>query len=59
MDLPYKYKTVIYLYYYEGYNSVEISKILQKTQSTTRNHLHEARKILKAKLNKGGVFDEE
>ena len=59
MNLPDKYKTVIYLYYYESYNSVEISKILQKKQSTIRNHLHEARKILKEKLNEGGDFDEE
>ena len=59
MGLPDKYKTVIYLYYYEGYDSVEISKILEKTQSTIRNYLHEARKILKIKLQEGGVFSEE
>ena len=57
MKLPDKYKTVIYLYYYEGYDSVEISKILEKPQSTIRNHLHEARKILQEKL--GGDFNEE
>lgn len=28
MSLPDKYKTVVYLYYYEGYTSVDISKIL-------------------------------
>ena len=27
MGLPDKYKTVVYLYYYEGYDSVEISKM--------------------------------
>ncbi|MCL1863824.1 MAG: RNA polymerase sigma factor [Defluviitaleaceae bacterium] len=47
LDLPTKYKTVVYLYYYEGYDSTEIAKILQKPNSTIRNHLHEARKILK------------
>ena len=57
MNLPDKYKTVIYLYYYEGYNSVEISKILKKPQSTIRNHLHEARELLRNKL--GGDFDEK
>lgn len=57
MDLPDKYKTVIYLYYYEGYNSVEISKILHKPQSTIRYTLLQARKILKEKL--GGAFREE
>ena len=58
MGLPDKYKTVIYLYYYEGYDSVEISKILDKPQSTIRNYLHEARKILKEKLTEGGVLVE-
>lgn len=57
MGLPDKYKTVVYLYYYEGYNSVEISKILEKPQSTIRNYLHEARGILREKL--GGDFNEE
>ncbi len=50
MDLPDKYKTVVYLYYYEGYSSVEISRILSKPQSTIRNHLHEARNLLRTKL---------
>ena len=50
MQLPNKYKTVIYLYYYEGYNSVEIAKILKKPKSTIRNHLHEARNLLKERL---------
>ena len=57
MSLPDKYKTAIYLYYYEGYTSVEISKILGKPQSTIRNHLHEARSVLRNKL--GGDFIEE
>ena len=50
MNLPDKYKTVVYLYYYEGYSSVEISRILSKPQSTIRNHLHEARNLLRTKL---------
>jgi RNA polymerase sigma-70 factor (ECF subfamily) len=50
MGLPDKYKTVIYLYYYEGYDSVEISKILHKPQSTIRYYLNEARKALREKL---------
>lgn len=59
MDLPDKYKTVVYLYYYEGYDSVEISEILNKPKSTIRNYLHEARKLLKEKLNYGGDFNEK
>ena len=57
MSLPDKYKTVVYLYYYEGYTSVEISKILSKPQSTIRNYLHEARNILRTKL--GSDLNEE
>ncbi len=57
MELPEKYKTAVYLYYYEGYTSVEISEILKKPSSTIRNHLHEARAILKERL--GDDFDEE
>lgn len=57
MELPDKYKTVVYLYYYEGYTTPEISNILQKPQSTIRNYLYEARGILKEKL--GGDFNEK
>ena len=57
MQLPDKYKNVIYLYYYEGYNSIEISKILRKPQSTIRFYLSNARKILREKI--GGDFGEE
>ncbi|MBD5477910.1 MAG: RNA polymerase sigma factor [Lachnospiraceae bacterium] len=46
-DLPYKYKTVVYLYYYEGYKTHEIAEILHKPSSTIRNHLTEARRHLK------------
>ena len=56
-SLPDKYKTVIHLYYYEGYTSVQIAKIMQKPESTIRNYLHEARSILRNKL--GGDFDEK
>ena len=50
MALPDRYKAVVYLYYYEGYPSPEIAKILKKPQSTILNHLSEARKILKGVL---------
>ena len=50
LALPEKYKAVVYLYYYEGYTSVQISETLKKPQSTIRNHLHEARNILRERL---------
>jgi len=50
MGLPNKYKTVVYLYYYEGCDSTEIAQILQKPQSTIRYYLLQARKALKQHL---------
>lgn len=50
MELPDRYKDAVYLYYYEGYTTEEVAKILKKPQSTIRVHLHEARKILKGVL---------
>lgn len=57
IDLPDKYKAVVYLYYYEGYSSVEIAEILKKPQSTVRNCLRDARAILKERL--GDEYNEE
>ncbi len=57
MELPEKYKTAVYLYYYEGYSGKETADILKKPQSTLRNYLRKARAILKERL--GENFDEE
>ena len=57
LDLPEKYKGVVYLYYYEGYNAAQIAKALRKPHSTIRNYLHEARELLRAKL--GGDYERE
>ncbi len=50
MELPARYKDVIYLYYYEGYTSEEVAGILKKPHSTIRSHLSEARCLLKGVL---------
>lgn len=50
LNLPYKYKIVIYLYYYEGYSINELSKILDLKVSTVKSNLHRGRKLLKIKL---------
>ena len=50
LGLPAKYKTVVYLYYYEGYTGPEIAGILKRPKSTIRNYLREARAILKERL---------
>jgi RNA polymerase sigma factor (sigma-70 family) len=48
--LPSKYKDVIYLHYYEGYSVPEISKILEKKESTLYSLLSRGRTLLKQKL---------
>lgn len=50
MKLPPKYKTAVYLYYYEGYDSREIARMLKKPDSTIRTYLQKARKLLKKEL---------
>lgn len=50
MELPPKYKTVVYLRYYEGYNSTEIARILKKPAGTIRSYLHDSKEILKKRL---------
>jgi len=50
LSLPEKYKLTVWLYYYEGYKSAEVAKILKKPESTIRNYLSEARKLLKTIL---------
>ncbi len=57
LGLPDKYKTVIYLYYYEEYSTAEIAKALSKKESTVRSLLKRGRAILEKKL--GGEADDE
>lgn len=47
MELPEKYKIPTYMYYYMGYDSVQIASLLHRPKSTIRNYLSEARKKLK------------
>lgn len=50
LALPERYKTSVYLYYYEGYDSVQIAKMLHKPEGTIRSYLSSARKLLKKEL---------
>lgn len=47
MALPLKYKEVVYLHCYEGYQASEIAGMLHCPASTVRNQLLRARKLLK------------
>lgn len=57
MELPLKYRSIVLLFYYEGYSISEISKILHLKESTVGSQLHRARKMLKIKLEEG-IVDE-
>lgn len=50
MKLPEKYKDVIYLYYYMDCKTDEIAQMLKKPPSTVRNHLKEARELLRRQI---------
>ena len=54
LDLPKKYRTAVYLRYYEDCTAAEIAEMLGKNHSTIRNWLSEARALLKERL----VLDE-
>ncbi len=57
MSLPEKYRIVIYMYYYEGYSTKEISKLIGKTDVTVRSNLSRARSKLKDILKEGYDFE--
>ncbi len=55
MNLETKYREVIYLYYYEGYSAVEISKLLGKKENTVYTWLSRSKAILREQL--GGEYN--
>ena len=56
-DLPAHYRTVIYLYYYEGYQTAEIGKILGVPTATVHTRLARGRAKLRELL--GGTAYEQ
>lgn len=55
-ELPEKYRTALYLHYYEGYSCGEIADMLGTIRSTVISRLARGRKILKKMI--GGDTDE-
>jgi RNA polymerase sigma factor (sigma-70 family) len=55
--LPERYKTVLYLYYFEGYTTKEIADILKRNESTIRTQLQRGRERLKIDLGGGFMGD--
>lgn len=52
MQLPEKYREILYLYYYEGYSVHEMSELLSRKESTIQTQLVRARERLKKMLEK-------
>lgn len=50
LRLPDKYKTAVYLYYYEGFDTNEIARLTGAKPSTVRSYLKRARTKLKGLL---------
>ena len=49
-SLPEKYRTVIYLYYYEGYAVKEIAQVLGKKENTVKSLLKRGREQLRKEI---------
>ncbi|MPM51079.1 hypothetical protein SDC9_97825 [bioreactor metagenome] len=49
--LPQKMRTVIVLYYIEGYSIDEVAYMLRVPQGTVKSRLHKGRKLLRDMLN--------
>lgn len=49
-SLPEKYRTAIHLFYYEGYSTKEIAKIIGLTESAVTSRLQRGRGLLKKML---------
>ena len=50
MKLPSKYRAVIHLYYFEGYDQSEIGEILHLTRTAVQTRMSRAREMLKKEL---------
>jgi len=51
LTLPVKYRTVLYMHYYEGYSLVELSRLTGVNESTLRSRLMRGRKLLKIAID--------
>ncbi len=52
LSLPERYRTVIYLYYFEGYSIKEIAAVLKTPAATVGTRLARARNLLKGEISR-------
>ena len=50
LTLPEKWKTALYLYYFEGYSVREIARAMGQPEGTVKSWLHRARGMLREAL---------
>lgn len=55
-ELEEKFRLPVYLYYFEGYRSAEIAKMLHISASAVRSRLAKARKLLRLEFEEGGMM---
>ena len=54
MSLPVKYKIVMTLFYIEGYDSNEVSKIIGISPEAVRKRMQKGRELLKTDIERWG-----
>ena len=59
LKLPGSYRVIIHMYYYEGYKTKEISKILQINEATVRTRLSRGRNRLRELLGEEWAYETE
>lgn len=57
-QLPPRYRAVIHLFYYEGYQTSQIAEVMNRKESTIRSDLHRGRESLKNILKEEYDFEE-
>ena len=57
LNLPLKYRSIVLLYYYEGYSISEVANILNLKESTVGSQLSRARKKLKSILKEDFEYE--
>lgn len=57
LNLPLKYRSIVLLYYYEGYSIAEVANILTLKEATVGSQLSRARKKLKSILREDFEYE--
>lgn len=56
LELPPKYRVIIYMHYYAGYSTREIAEIINISQSAVLSRLSRGRNMLRDILTEGGFY---